>query len=64
MSVYDDWKSAEPDDILPHSADECPKCGAELIHGYGIMGGGIGAYALCDNADCDYFDKTQDGDES
>jgi hypothetical protein len=44
----------------PGDCGHCPKCGGELFTGYGLMGGGIGAYEGCTNDDCDYFDKTQD----
>ena len=36
----------------------CPKCKAETIYGYGLMGGGIGSYVVCNN--CDFFAKQQD----
>lgn len=42
-------------DSLP---DICPKCGSETFSGYGLMGGGCGAYVGCDN--CDFFAKQQD----
>ncbi len=38
----------------------CPKCGGDIEVGYGFMGGGIGPYAFCVNAKCDYFVKEQD----
>lgn len=41
-------------------ASKCPKCGAALVHGYGMAGGGCGFYTLCDNDECDFFEKTQD----
>lgn len=41
----------------------CPKCGGELIFGYGMAGGGCGSYELCERDDCDYFFKTQDTDD-
>lgn len=41
----------------------CPKCGAELFFGYGLMGGGVGAYEGCTDDDCDYFEKTPDPEE-
>lgn len=47
--------------------DKCPKCGACLIYGYGLMGGGVGPYVLCDGDACDYFEKQPEdpsGDES
>lgn len=33
------------------------------MSGYGLMGGGIGLYWLCENTVCDYFHKEQDKDE-
>jgi hypothetical protein len=44
--------------------DPCPKCGTQVIYGYGLMGGGIGPYRLCPNDDCDFFEKTQDAEET
>jgi hypothetical protein len=42
----------------------CPKCGQETLGlGYGLAGGGMGAYTYCVNDDCAFFDKTQDHDE-
>lgn len=38
----------------------CPKCGETTLPGYGLMGGGIGAYVLCVADDCDFFAKQQD----
>ena len=38
----------------------CPKCGSPTTLGYGLAGGGIGAYTACDNDECDFFDKVQD----
>lgn len=45
------------------SKEKCPKCGTHIIFGYGMAGGGMGAYQMCCNESCDYFDKTQDSDE-
>lgn len=36
----------------------CPRCNSELVAGYGLAGGGIGPYFVCDNDRCDYFSKT------
>ncbi len=41
----------------------CPKCGSELISGYGLMGGGVGAYAFCESESCDYFVKMLDTEQ-
>lgn len=44
--------------------DKCPHCGSELEVGFGLAGGGYGAYTYCPAEDCGkYFDKTQEGDE-
>ena len=40
----------------------CPLCGAKVMSGYGLMGGGIGPYEFCENEACDYFLKTQDSE--
>lgn len=40
--------------------EKCPRCGTHVTHGYGLMGGGIGAYVFCCDDSCDYFVKTQD----
>jgi hypothetical protein len=40
--------------------NKCPECGTELIFGYGLAGGGMGAYRMCPSETCDYMDKTQD----
>jgi len=34
-----------------------------LEQGYGLAGGGVGAYTFCHREGCDYFDKVQDADE-
>lgn len=41
---------------------KCPKCGGEILFGYGLAGGGIGPYRYCDGDNCDYFEKTQDAE--
>jgi len=52
---------------IPHPTEfsvdgkTCPKCGAKAVErGYGLMGGGIGSYELCDTDACDWFAKQQD----
>jgi hypothetical protein len=37
-------------DSLP---DACPKCSGGMYVGYGLAGGGMGAYAICLTDDCD-----------
>jgi hypothetical protein len=44
--------------------DKCPRCGGELIYGFGLCGGGYGAYTFCGEDHCDYFVKKQEEDES
>jgi hypothetical protein len=41
----------------------CPKCGAELLYGFGLAGGGFGSYEFCSNDDCEHFKKEQVGDD-
>ena len=44
---------------------ECPHCGTFLEVGFGLAGGGYGAYTYCPADDCGkYFDKTQEHDDS
>lgn len=40
--------------------NRCPRCGGELIYGYGLAGGGMGPYEICENEECTHFEKTQD----
>jgi len=42
---------------------KCPKCGAHILPGYGLAGGGVGFYEVCAADGCDYFSKVQDGEE-
>jgi hypothetical protein len=45
--------------------ETCPKCGSGTIAGYGLMGGGIGGYVMCDgekSPTCEWFYKRQDED--
>lgn len=43
----------------------CPECGTELASGFGLAGGGYGAYIYCPNEDAcgKYFHKTQMSDD-
>lgn len=60
---YDILEEGESADDF-YSDQPCPKCGAKkLYQGYGLMGGGCGAYEGCDADGCGYFSKTQDADE-
>lgn len=36
------------DGILDHQVELCPKCGSQLIEGWGLAGGGMGVYGYCD----------------
>jgi hypothetical protein len=38
----------------------CPRCGAPILMGYGLCGGGIGVYWFCETDACDWFFKRQD----
>ena len=44
------WVKPFYDDL----SERCPQCGGNLQHGYGLAGGGIGAYRYCSNDACDY----------
>lgn len=48
--------------VMPKLDDPCPKCGAKLDFGYGLMGGGVGGYVFCSTDDCDFFVKEQDNE--
>jgi hypothetical protein len=42
----------------------CPHCGTPLENGFGLAGGGFGAYTFCPAETCGkYFNKTQERDE-
>lgn len=43
--------------------NRCPKCGGELIHSYGLAGGGMGHYEICENEECTHLEKTQDKED-
>jgi hypothetical protein len=38
--------------------ETCPKCGGEVQGGFGLAGGGYGAYKFCVEDACDWFEKT------
>jgi hypothetical protein len=46
-----------PDCGSVHDLEKCPKCGAWITHGFGLMGGGFGPYKFCNNEQCDWFWK-------
>lgn len=53
------------DEVDPGGFDEaCPLCGGDIYYGFGLMGGGYGAYEFCLNDDCGFFDKEEDPMES
>jgi hypothetical protein len=46
--LFIDMATKDPDiPALSDGPDVCPCCGGELIHGYGLAGGGIGVYLAC-----------------
>lgn len=45
---------------IPPPGPPCPKCGAPMFQGYGLAGGGCGAYEFCEAPGCDHFEKWQD----
>ena len=42
-----------------HDLEKCPKCGAWIEHGFGLMFGGFGPYKFCRNDACDWFWKRE-----
>ncbi len=50
--------ASEP--LPPGDDDKCPLCGGETSFGYGLAGGGMGAYFFCLSDACDWFFKRQD----
>lgn len=42
--------------------ETCPECGAKTQFGFGLMGGGYGAYVLCEEDGCEFFAKRQSED--
>ena len=41
----------------------CPKCDGAVDYGYGLWGGGMGAYVFCTVGGCEFFLKQQDDEE-
>lgn len=47
---------------IPPPGPPCPKCGSSLHQGYGLAGGGMGAYEMCEAEGCGHFEKWQDAE--
>lgn len=64
-AIFLDFATLAPDvtavDRLPET---CPVHGGELLIGYGLAGGGIGVYAMCDTDGCSFFAKELDRPEA
>ena len=53
-----------PDCGRVHDIEACPKCGSDIILGYGLgYGPGIGEYKFCENPACDWRWKREDRDD-
>jgi len=48
---------------VPPPGPPCPKCGADLHQGFGLAGGGYGAYEACLADGCDHFEKWECSDD-
>ena len=46
-----------------HDIEACPKCGSDIVLGFGLMFGGFGRYKFCESADCDWRWKKEDTGE-
>lgn len=46
ISVHIDSSEQRPD-VLDHQVENCPTCGATVIDGFGLAGGGMGIYGYC-----------------
>jgi hypothetical protein len=42
---------------IPPPGPPCPQCGEPTMEGFGLMGGGYGAYEACLTPGCGYFHK-------
>lgn len=49
-----------PDCGQKHDMESCPKCGADIVLGYGLAFGGCGAYKFCEREGCEWFWKQED----
>lgn len=45
---------------IPAPGPPCPKCGAPTAQGFGLAGGGYGAYEYCDTPGCGHFEKFEE----
>jgi hypothetical protein len=45
---------------LLEAGSRCPKCRDAIEDGYGLAGGGFGAYQYCLNEACDWFVKDRE----
>lgn len=49
--------------VGPYSGgDNCPRCSSPVNTGFGLAGGGFGAYVYCSSEKCNYFEKFPEGD--
>lgn len=46
-----------PDCGKVHDIEKCPKCGAHIDLGFGLLGGGYGPYKTCSNDYCGWMWK-------
>ena len=46
VAVHIDYATQDPS-IPQHGPDVCPTCGVDLEIGFGLAGGGYGAYTYC-----------------
>ncbi len=61
--MTDETKKPLLPDEFSEDGETCPLCGKkEVIQGYGLAGGGMGPYEMCDAGDCDWFAKGLDKD--
>lgn len=42
---------------IPPPGPPCPDCGEPTVEGFGLAGGGYGAYEYCEAEGCGYFHK-------
>jgi len=49
--------TAEELSELTKDGMRCPKCGDELIAGFGLLGGGYGPWIVCNNPGCGFTKK-------